>query len=252
MANVPASRVLAVARKEIGYREGRNNDTKYGRWYPMNHNAWCAMFVSWVASQAGASNIIPKHAWTPSGAQWFKDRGRYNKTPKKGAIVYFFWPSMGRIAHVGIVEAVKADGSIVTIEGNTSPNGGRTGDGVYRLVRRANIDGFGHPDYGPEPKPKPVAKMPVVSLAVMRRVALTGKVKAGDRAHVKLVKEALYKKKLIAKAWTLTTNFSKGNRAAYASYQRSKGFRGRDADGIPGVSTLTSLGKETGVFKVGK
>jgi hypothetical protein len=35
-------------------------------------------------------------------------------------------------------------------------------------------------------------------------------------------------------------------KAAYAAWQRRLGFRGRDADGIPGFTSLTRLGRKRG------
>lgn len=162
-----ATEVLKVARSQIGYREGRNNDTKYGRWYGLNFQPWCAMFVSWVFAKAGhplrGSVTNPKSwaqtvrgfSYTPLGARWFKLRRRYGTIPKPGAVVFFYWPSMGRIAHVGIVESVSSDGKwMTTIEGNTNNTGSREGVGVFRMKRstklRANggyVDGFGYPQY---------------------------------------------------------------------------------------------------------
>jgi surface antigen len=175
-----AARVLQVARSQIGYTEGRNDDTKYGRWYGMNNAPWCAIFVSWVASMAGASKIIPKHAYTPAGAQWFKDRGRWGTKPRVGAIVYFNFPGDGvnRISHVGIVEAVKADGSIVTIEGNTNAAGDRLGAGVFRKIRKVGIVGYGYPKYDTAPAP---AK--VVPLAASTKMGKTGW-QVSDLKHV--------------------------------------------------------------------
>lgn len=148
--------LLFVARGELGQGETPpgSNITKYGAWYPMNGAAWCAMFVSWCAHVAGIpTSIIPKHAYTPTGAKWFYDRNRWGTTPKRGAIVYFafYGPTYQNrwkgICHVGIVESVEADGSIITIEGNV-------GNKVQRLRRRANIAGYGYPDYGvPDPYP---------------------------------------------------------------------------------------------------
>jgi hypothetical protein len=144
-----AAQVVAVARTQIGYKEGPNNDTKYGRWYGLNFNPWCAMFISWLAWKAGATKIIPKHAYTPSGAQWFKDRGQWYTRPRVGDIVYFDFPNDGvnRISHVGIVEAVLNDGSIMTIEGNTNSAGSREGNGVWRKIRKVGIKGYGRPKY---------------------------------------------------------------------------------------------------------
>jgi hypothetical protein len=133
-----AKNMLKVARSQIGYREGANNNTKYGRWYKLNHQPWCAMFVSWVAAKSGAGKVVPKFAYCPSGAAWFRKRKRWGQKPKVGAIVFFKFS--GKIDHVGIVEARRKGGGIVTIEGNTS-------DAVRRRVRRTHIAGYGYPAY---------------------------------------------------------------------------------------------------------
>ncbi|GAB4064147.1 CHAP domain-containing protein [Angustibacter speluncae] len=147
---VTAEDVLNVARSQLGFAEQPpgSNRSPYGAWYPMDGQPWCAMFVSWCADRAGAAALIPKHAFTPSGAAWFRERGQWGSQPRIGAIVYFQWPKMNRIAHVGIVESVRGDGAVVSIEGNTDSAGGRTGGKVMRQVRRANIAGFGYPAYG--------------------------------------------------------------------------------------------------------
>ena len=50
--------IIGVALTQVGYREGHKNDTKYGDWYGLAHNEWCAMFVSWCARQAEVSTDI--------------------------------------------------------------------------------------------------------------------------------------------------------------------------------------------------
>jgi hypothetical protein len=40
------------------------------------------------------------------------------------------------LGHVGFVESFRPDGLLVTVEGNTNPEGSREGDGVYRRTRR--------------------------------------------------------------------------------------------------------------------
>lgn len=139
--------VLDEARKHLGYKEKGNNDTLFGRWYGLNHQPWCAMFVSYVAKQAGAAKVIPRHAYTPAGAAWFKARGQWGNRPRTGAIAYFYNSSLGRIAHVGIVEKVFDDGSFYCIEGNTNAAGSREGT-VVRRQRRRHAAGFGYPRYG--------------------------------------------------------------------------------------------------------
>ncbi|MGL5910650.1 MAG: CHAP domain-containing protein [Phycicoccus sp.] len=142
--------VLAVARAELNTREypTGSNRVRYSTWYGIT-GPWCAMFVSWVASRAQVTDIIPRHAYTPDGAEWFKRRSRWGRTPRVGAIVYYEFPGMGRISHVGIVEQLHADGSWTAIEGNTDSAGSRTGGMVMRRRRRqvGARGGFGHPDY---------------------------------------------------------------------------------------------------------
>lgn len=141
--------IIRVAAAEIGYKEGKNNATKYGKWYGMDNNPWCMMFVSWCAAQAGISTaVVPKLAYVPYAVDFYRDRNRYKAkgyTPKAGDIIFF-----GSSSHVGIVEKVQGN-TVYTIEGNTSANGNSSnGDGVYRRSRKLSdgwIMGYGVPDY---------------------------------------------------------------------------------------------------------
>ena len=135
--------IVDVAIGEIGYKEEGNNRTKYGAWYGMNGAAWCHMFDSWCANQAGVStSSIPKTASTSSGMAWFQQKGIFKYkgkyTPKRGDIVYF---KTGR-SHVGIVEKVSG-GTLHTVEGNTSDKVARK---MYSLSN-GTITGYGVPQY---------------------------------------------------------------------------------------------------------
>ena len=46
--------ILAIAAREVGYREGQNKENKYGAWYGLNNVDWCMIWVQWVYHQAGA------------------------------------------------------------------------------------------------------------------------------------------------------------------------------------------------------
>jgi len=155
-----ADQVLAVAAGEIGYYVPPGRRTKYGEWYGLPAGQWCAMFVSWCAARAGAQGIIPRHAYTPSGAQWFRDRGRWGvgvSGVQRGDVVYFDFPGEpDRISHVGLVESVNGDGSVNTIEGNTSGTLGgsqRNGGLCARKRRKSWIVGYGRPAYAGSPAP---------------------------------------------------------------------------------------------------
>lgn len=155
MSQLNAQQLLDVARGELGTVETYPNQVKYNDWYydrrvSGTNYAWCAVFVSWVAAVAGATDIIPRTAWTPSLAQYYKERGRWGSSPRVGAVSLYNISGLGRISHCGFVEAVHPDGSFTAIEGNTDYAGGRTGGRVMRQTRRyvGPGGGFGYPLYG--------------------------------------------------------------------------------------------------------
>ena len=151
--------IVNIAKSQVGYQEGSSssqlagtsyggrNYTEYGRWYGLQ-DMWCAMFVSWCANTAGVStSVVPKHCFTPSGLQWFKDRGRaYSRatvanggyTPKAGDIIYFKSSrNSNSTNHVGIVTKY-SNGTVYTVEGNTSSatistNGGAVCEKSYSI-----------------------------------------------------------------------------------------------------------------------
>lgn len=158
--------MLAKARSQLGYHEGKNNHTKYGDWYAAQvhdkyfaYAPWCDEFISWLGAQCGYGAVVGRFASTPAHARWFYNQGRWGHTPRVGAIVFFDWAgshNISAIDHVGIVEAIRADGHIVTIEGNSANQ-------VIRRVRdpRTCVAGYGYPKYPgsssskPAPAPKP-------------------------------------------------------------------------------------------------
>ena len=145
-------KIIEVARGELGYEEGPNNDTKYGEWYGMNHQPWCAMFVSWCANKAGiGEDIVPKFASCTQGFRQMLDMGIATNekiTPNKGDIIFFDWDLSGDKDHVGLVEYVE-NGVVHTIEGNHN-------DKVDRFqypVDYVYIAGYAQPHYEEDPEP---------------------------------------------------------------------------------------------------
>lgn len=142
--------MIKIARSQIGYREGPDNDTIFGKLYGLNGQPWCAMWITWLRGPAGCTKIIPRHAFTPAGANWFKERGQWHTGgPRKGDLHYVYNRSLGRIAHIELVTRVLEDGAFLVMGGNTSNTGSRTGDGVYQLKRRgvSHGGGLGRPKY---------------------------------------------------------------------------------------------------------
>lgn len=182
MAKSPEDRVLDVVRSQLGYTESGGGWTKFGAWWASRHGKptswarepWCDMFLAWAAAQVGFIGIMGDSAWTIGHANWFKARSQWGLTPRKGALVFFDWAgskSIPAIDHVGIVEAVRRNGTIVTIEGNTS----------NRVLRRERsmrvIAGFGYPAYPdarPLPRPQPATNWTetlVKTLPILKRGA---------------------------------------------------------------------------------
>lgn len=146
-----------------GYFPG---NSPYGVWYGDRHgevydNAqFCAMGLSWVFAHEGGLDIFPEHAYTPSGANWFKSKGQWSNGlsgVRRGDIVFFDFPGApNRISHVGIVESVNGDGSVNTIEFNTSGTAAgdqRNGRVVARKRRKSYIVGYGRPAYSAQGNP---------------------------------------------------------------------------------------------------
>ena len=153
---IEAQRILVIeqARKSIGIRElsGRNDGPVVDEILSSvnlegTKAPWCAAFIVWVGDKAFGSTLFnpyPRSAWSPTfltKPTWDRQR---KGTPLKPADVFGIWlHSMGRVAHVGLVEKNEGDW-LVTIEGNTNGGGSRDGDGVYRRRRLStNVLGRG-------------------------------------------------------------------------------------------------------------
>lgn len=138
--------VLAKAASQLGYTESPagSNRTKYGLWYGLNGNPWCAMFVSWVLHQVGyplAIQTAKGFAWTPAGVAYAKANKRWigPNDLKPGDLIFFNFDNDAGPEHVGIVEKRIAAGHYTTIEGNTSAGSNANGGQVQRRDRRGSI-----------------------------------------------------------------------------------------------------------------
>ena len=152
-----AKEILAVARKELGYTEAPagSNQTKYGKWFGLNGQPWCMMFVQWCFRQADAQDLLPaltascgalmraaqaKGCWITGGYQ-------------PGDVVIYDFPGNNvKTDHCGIVEQL-AGGGIMAIEGNTGAGNDADGGQVQRRVRSNKVIlGAFRPDYDMEKK----------------------------------------------------------------------------------------------------
>jgi len=204
------SDVLGAANREIGYTEWppESNLSKFGSWFGANGQPWCAQFVSYCFYVVGlplSAESKKGFAFCPNGVKWFKEQSRFFNTPKVGDVAFFDWHK-GRPAcrsnkeencsdawHVGIVESVNADGSIITIEGNTEI--GNDGNGGKAMRRKRYPDvwyGFGRPDYSgaPNTEQEDHPQWPG------RYIMLTSPFASGNDVR-------LWKSQMIARGWDL-------------------------------------------------
>ncbi|MGV9252827.1 peptidoglycan-binding protein [Streptomyces sp. NPDC003697] len=151
-----AQGMIAAARKLLGTTEhppGSNHNVVTS-WYGFS-GPWCDMSISYEAAHSGnLSAVMGKFALTTAHARAFQNHGRWHYGLggiRAGDIVFFDFSggrSISGIDHVGLVEAVHSNGTITTLEGNTS-------DAFRRRLRNsACVVGYGRPAYdGAAPMP---------------------------------------------------------------------------------------------------
>jgi peptidoglycan hydrolase-like protein with peptidoglycan-binding domain len=142
--------MLAQARALLGLGESPpgSNHNKITTWYGFD-GAWCDMAISYEAGHSdNLAAMMGKFAYTVAHAQAFRNAGRWHYGLggiRQGDVVFFDWSgsrTIGAIDHVGLVEAVHSNGTITTLEGNTS-------NMFLRRVRNSSVVvGYGRPAYG--------------------------------------------------------------------------------------------------------
>lgn len=189
MSKCYASTVIKIFLDEVGYTEkssnaylyhktanaGKNNYTKYGYEFDTkyvgfyngkkNGAPWCDTSNDWCFVTAFGVEKAKELLCQPSkslGAgcgysmNYYKKKGQFHKTAKKGDQIFFYNSSKTSIAHTGLV--YKVDKTYVyTVEGNTSSasgvvaNGGCVAKKKYKL-NYSRIAGYGRPNYDEETK----------------------------------------------------------------------------------------------------
>ncbi|MEU3599679.1 peptidoglycan DD-metalloendopeptidase family protein [Streptomyces sp. NPDC006798] len=157
MANTARS-MIEKARTQLGYREGRNNHTKYPPEVPglawAQNQPWCQTWISWLAVKTGNTDVVPLTASCLACTNWFKQRKQFHRSgPRPGDLV-MYGPSGG--THVDLVTEVSGT-KIKVIGGNTGGTFGGAyynGNGVYEKWTEAGnpkIHGFARPSYKTAP-----------------------------------------------------------------------------------------------------
>ena len=137
---------LQNAKGEEGYAEkGGNNDNKYGEWYGMNYQPWCAMFCTWAAVNAGSKALArsTRYSYVPyveqdavAGRNGLEKIGKTNGKP--GDLITFNFDPDSTPEHIGMVIEHLGGGDYKTIEGNTSDGSYANGGEVMKRTRYAS------------------------------------------------------------------------------------------------------------------
>ena len=131
----------------LGEEPPGSNHNRVTKWYGIDA-PWCNMAISFEAGHSANLDAIGgKFAWTVGHARSFQKRGRWHYGlggVRPGDVVFIDWSGtrvIENIDHVGLVEAVHSDGSVTTLEGNTS-------DRFLRRRRTGScVVGYGRPSY---------------------------------------------------------------------------------------------------------
>lgn len=163
--NTAVEKVIQTALGEVGVVESPkgSNRTKYGLWYGVNGQPWCAIWTSWVFHHAGYP--LPKiQPPCPSGAaycpyieHYAKKVGEWHSKPQPGDLALFHFGKKLAV-HIGIVESVhKSGASFYSIEGNTGTTNQDNGGRVMRRKRWVSLcRGFYRPSVLGSSNPTPV------------------------------------------------------------------------------------------------
>lgn len=136
--------IINLAAAQVGIKESppNSNCTKYGKWFGLDGQKWCAMFVSWVYYHTGnpLGNIDTDLGYSScqSGFNHWSKKKEMTDDPMPGDIVLYDWDHDGHCDHTGIfLKWVDGHSLFQSYEGNTSV--GNNSDGGQVMIRTRNI-----------------------------------------------------------------------------------------------------------------
>jgi hypothetical protein len=142
---IDVKKLLSLCEASLGYQEGTNNDTTFGKWFGLNNQPWCAMSASKMYFDAGAiKSVSDKSKGYASCDAWLKYLTKNNQIvpigqAKAGDLVFFQFDEDAQADHVGIVKGHNTTLKFLyCYEGNTSADkkGSQSnGDGYYLKKR---------------------------------------------------------------------------------------------------------------------
>jgi len=134
-------KALREAERHLGYKErpAGSNKTRFGKWYGVDGQPWCAIFVSWCYHVAGSKFHYAYVPYIVNDARRGVNGLQVTRDPKPGDVVCFDWDG-GVADHVGLY---REDGSILTTEGNTGiGNDSNGGEVMHRTRENSQVEAF--------------------------------------------------------------------------------------------------------------
>ena len=220
-----------------------NSHKPWARGYKVSYtDSWCAAFISALAIQCNATDIIPTEcgcgemiALCQKMGIWVENEDR---VPKEGDIIFYDWQDDGRgdnkgwSDHVGIVEQVNGN-TITVIEGNVNDAVGRRTVGVNaRYIR-----GYALPRYEETKTEKPETEMKT-EVGEEVYVTLTELRKGSKGKQVKTLQCILVGYGYEIGTDPIDGDFGAKTEAGVRLFQKDNGLT---VDGIVGVKTWTKL-----------
>lgn len=268
-----AARLIQTASAYVGYNAGPMLRNQFGQRVGYDSQPWAGSFIDVVARESGLQ--LPSFVYTPTALAELINKGLMRSTPRPGDVVFFSFSTENAgspfaMPHVGIVvdtREYRTTGRFLTIEGNVRPANvkfNQDTDGVHQRVRhQGDVIGYARVSNG-GPRPgqlltklirKLSSKTARLDAAALEEAAsapknvVTAALKPGLRnRQIEAVQLALGVTVNLKSAAPGTWDAATAN--AFARYQRSIGYVGTDASGIPNRATLLRLAADTGLFQV--
>jgi len=269
---------MKIAHQYLGYTADLGGRNIFGQKVGYDAQPWAGAFIDVCAREAGLE--LPSFVYTPAALAEFIRQGNFSREPRLGSIaIYNFSSNVGAAAsafglpHCGMVIDVREfqeTGRFATIEGNTEGSSAyQKKDGVYQKIRSVNdVVLFCHPNFNGPAAAKTFNER-LMQLLDRGRTKFDGpdlvEIEAAAKLPVKLLMNVEIKHgdrnrrvETIQLALAVVTDirgctpgkWDSITAAACARYQRSIGFVGSDASGLPDLNTLRRLSRDTGLFEI--
>lgn len=273
---------VATARKYVGYTAGLLGRNIFSETVGYASAPWAGAFVDVILRESKVT--APSFVYTPTAlAESFRS-GLLRKKPQAGDIAIFnFASTAGHAAsafnapHCGIVTDVRhlsTNGQFVTVEANTTGTQYQQQDGVYVKLRHlTDVAFFCRPaefETGLRKLFVDARRSGMQLLTKVKRIfnqelrieldLISEAASSQLTIDIRKLQPGTKNKQIAAVQLALSTvtdmtgadegKWDQVTASAFARFQRNIGRVGQDASGMPELTTLQRLSKDTGMFQV--